>query len=54
MSPEFLSDTLLTIFSNPPFPLRVNSLSFNASFKVFASLILVFVLIPVEDVVITL
>ena len=55
ISPEFLSDTLLTTFSNPPLPLNVSSLSFNASFKVFASLILVFVPIPVlEEEVITL
>ena len=46
ISPEFLSETLLTILSNPPLPLKDSSLSFNASFKVFASLILVFVLIP--------
>ena len=54
ISPEFLSDTLLTTLSNPPFPLILSSLSFNASFKVFASLILVFVVIPDAETVITL
>ena len=46
MSPEFLSDTLLTTLSNPPFPLKSSLLLFNASFKVFASLIFVLVVNP--------
>ena len=39
MSPEFLSDTRLTIFSDPPRLLIVNPEAFFASVSVFASLI---------------
>ena len=39
ISPEFLSDTLLTTFNDPPRLLIVNACAFLASFSVFASLI---------------
>ena len=39
MSPEFLSDTRLTIFKDPPRLLIVNPEAFFASVSVFASFI---------------
>ena len=46
ISPEFLSDTLLTIVRVPPRLLIASAFAFNASVSVFASLISVLVDIP--------
>ena len=46
MSPEFLSDTRLTILSDPPKLLIVSAEAFFASVSVFASLIFLFVVSP--------
>ena len=46
MSPEFLSETRLTIFKDPPRLLIVNAEAFFASVSVFASLISLFVVNP--------
>ena len=46
ISPEFLSDTLLTTFNDPPRLLIVKAVAFSASLKVLASLRSTFVDIP--------
>ena len=46
ISPEFLSDTLLTTFSTPPFALMLSGVPFSASLSVFAILIFVVVVSP--------
>ena len=46
ISPEFLSDTLLTTVRVPPRLLIASAVAFNASVSVFASLISVLVDIP--------
>ena len=46
MSPEFLSDTLLTTVRTPPLSLISNAVPSIASFRVLASLIFVFSVKP--------
>ena len=46
MSPEFLSDTLLTTLRTPPFSLIAMALPLIASLRVFANLMLTLVVIP--------
>ena len=46
ISPEFLSDTLLTIFNDPPRLLIVNADAFSASDKVLATFKPIFVDTP--------
>ena len=46
ISPEFLSDTRLTILSEPPKLLIVSAEAFFASVSVFASFIFLFVVNP--------